>query len=118
MSQVADLTKHIERLLEEIERTTEQTPVSEARRASFRYIWLAPITVKLVDSQSPSEPLLLTAERISRHGLDFRSSRRLNVGQKVLVSLDTGEGELQIPATVVHSIESGVRFIVGVKFDS
>ena len=118
MSQVAELTKHIERLLEEIERTTEQTAVSEARRASFRYIWLAPITVKLVDSQSPSEPLLVTLGRISRYGLDFRSSQRLEVDQKVLVGLDTDEGELQIPSTVVHSSESVAGFTVGVKFDS
>ncbi len=118
MPQVAEVTKHIERLLEQIERTTGQKPVPDARRASFRYIWLAPATVKLVDSQSPSEPLLVTLGHISRDGLEFRSSRRLKVDQKVLVGLETDEGELQIPATVAHSTESGVRFVVGVRFDS
>ena len=118
MQQVTEVTKHIERLLEQIERTTGQKPVSEARRDSLRYIWLAPATVILVDSQSPSEPLLVTLGHISRDGLEFRSSRRIKVDQKVLVGVYTDEGELQIPATVVHSTESGVRFIVGVKFDS
>ncbi len=117
MPQVAELTKHIERLLEQIERTTGQKAVSEARRASFRYIWLAPATVKLVDSQSPSEPLLVTLGHISRDGLGFRSSRRLQPDQKVLVTLETDEGELQIPATVVHSSESVTGFVVGVRFD-
>jgi len=64
-----------------------------------------------------SEPLFVTLGHISRDGLDFRSSRRLQPGQKVLVTLETDEGELQIPATVVHSTESVVRFVVGVKFD-
>ncbi len=118
MPDVAELAKHIERLLEEIERTTGQTPVSEAKRGSFRYVRLAPATIKLVDSQSPSEPLLVTVANISRDGLDFRSSRRFQLQEKVLISLETDEGELQIPATVVHSTESGVRFVVGVRFDS
>ena len=117
MPQVIDVTKRIERLLEQIERTTGQKPVSEARRDSLRYIWLAPATVILVDSQSPSEPLLVTLGHISRDGLEFRSSRRIKVDQKVLVSLETDEGELQIPATVVHSTESVSGFLVGVAFD-
>ena len=70
--------------------------------------------MKLVGSQSPSELLLVTLGQIS---LEFRSSQRLKVDQKVLVGLETDEGELQVPATVVHSTESGVRFIVGVRFD-
>ena len=73
--------------------------------------------MKLVGSQSPSELLLVTLGQISRDGLEFRSSQRLKVDQKVLVGLETDEGELQVPATVVHSTESGVRFIVGVRFD-
>ena len=117
MSQVAELTKQIERLLEEIERTTEQTPVSDARRASFRYVWPGHATVEFVDPDNWFEPLLVTVGHISRDGLDFRSPRRFQVDQKLLITLDTDEGQLQIPATVIHSTQSVVKFATGVMFD-
>ena len=117
MPKVTEVRKRINRLLEQIERTTGQKPQPDARRASFRYAWPAHATVELVDPDNSSEPLFVTLGHISRDGLDFRSSRKLQSDQKVLVTLETDEGELQIPATVVHSTESVVRFVVGVKFD-
>ena len=117
MPQVAEVTKHIERLLEQIERTAGQKPVSDVRHASFRYVWPAQITVELVDPDNSSEPLFVTLGHISRDGLDFRSSRRLEPNEKVLVTLETDEGQLQIPATVVHLTESVGRSVVAVKFD-
>ena len=117
MPRVAELTKHIEHLLEQIERSTNQEPQPDARHASFRYAWPAHATVELVDADNSSEPLSVTLEHISRDGLDFRSSRSFQPDQKVLISLETDEGELQIAATVVHSTESVEKFVVGVKFD-
>jgi hypothetical protein len=117
MPKMTELRKRVNRLLEQIERTTGQKPQPDARRASFRYAWPARATVELVVRDNSSEPLFVTLGHISRDGLDFRSSRRFQPGQKVLVTLETDEGELQIPATVVHSTESVVRFVVGVKFD-
>jgi len=112
MSQVTELTKQIERLLEEIGRTTEQTPVS------FRHVWPGHATVEFVDADNLSEPLFVTVGHISRDNLDFRSSRELEPGEKVLVTLETDQGQLQIPATVSHSTGSVAGFIVGVRFDS
>ena len=117
MSKVTEIKRHIDRLLEQIERSTNQESRPDARRASFRYAWPAHATVELVGPDDSSEPLLVSLSRISRDGLDFRSSRWFQLQQKVLISLETDEGELQIPATVVHTTESGVRFVVGVKFD-
>ena len=117
MSKVTEIKRHIDRLLEQIERSTNQESRPDARRASFRYAWPAHATVELVDPDNSSEPLFVTLGHISRDGLDFRSSRKLQPDQKVLITLETDEGELQIPATVVHSTESVVKFVVGVKFD-
>ena len=117
MPKVTELKKHINRLLEQIELSTNQKPGPDARRASFRYTWPAHASVKLVGPDDSSEPLFVTLGHISRDGLDFRSSRRLQPDQKVLVTVETDEGELQIPATVVHSTESVVGFVVAVKFD-
>jgi len=117
MPKVTEVRKHINRLLEQIERSTNQKPQPDARRASFRYAWPAQATVEPVEPDNSSEPLFVTLGHISRDALDFRSSRRLQREQKVLLTLETVEGKLQIPATVVHSTESVVRFVVGVKFD-
>ncbi len=117
MTKVTEVKKHIDRLLEQIELSTNQKPGPDARRASFRYAWPAHASVKLVGPDDSSEPLFVTLGHISRDGLEFRSSRRLQRDQKVLVTVETDEGELQIPATTVHSTESIIGFVVGVKFD-
>ena len=117
MPKVAEVRKDIERLLEHIELSTGQKPASEYRRASWRYKWTAPATVKLMDSNDSSEPLYVTTRTIFAHGLDFRSPRMFERDCKVLITIETDEGELQIPATVVHYTESVGMPIVGVIFD-
>ena len=117
MPKVAEVTKSIERLLEHIALSTGQKPASEYRRASWRYKWTAPAAVKLIDSNDSSEPLYVTTRTIFAQGLDFRSPRMLDRGCKVLITLETNEGELRIPATVMHSTKSVGMPIVGVAFD-
>ena len=116
MPGVTEVRERITRFVEQIERATNQEPGPDARRASFRYAWPAHATVQLVGPNEPSEPLFVTLGHISRDGLDFRCSRRLTLEQKLLVSVETDEGELQIAATVVHSTESVAGFVVGVRF--
>ncbi len=111
------MRKQINRLLELIEHSTNQKPQNDARRASFRYIWPGHATVQLVDSNGSSEPLFITLGHISRSGLEFRSTRRFQLDQKLLITLEIEEGQLQIPATVVHSTQSVLKFVIGVKFD-
>ena len=117
MLSTVELRESIIRLLEQIERTTGQKPQPDARRASFRYAWPVQATIELVDADDSSEPLFVTVGHISRDGSDFRSSRELEPDEKVLVTLETDQGQLQIPATVVHSTQSIVKFVIGVKFN-
>jgi len=49
--------------------------------------------------------------------LDFHSPRMLKRGSKILINLQSEEGELQIPATVIHSTESVGMPITRVIFD-
>ena len=111
------MREQIKRLLEQIKSSSNQTPQSDARRASFRYNWPGHAMVELVDPDTSSEPLFVTVGHLSQDGLEFRSSHELKPGQKVLVTLETDEGQLQIPATVVHSTQSVGRPIIAVKFD-
>ena len=109
--------ERITRLLEQIKGSTNQEPQSDARRTSFRYAWPGHATVELVETDNASEPLLVTVGHISRDGLEFRSPGKLEPDRKVLVTLETDEGQLQIPAIVVHSTESVGRPIIAVKFN-
>ena len=117
MPNVAEVKKDLERYLEQIELVTGQEQVPIAKRASWRYQWVTPVTVEFVDSKDSSEPLYATTRSISAQGLDFRSPRMLERGSKVLISLETDEGQLQIPATVMHSTESVGMPVTGVTFD-
>jgi len=112
-----ELKERINRLLEQTELATGQEPLSEARRASWRYTLLAPATVEFVDPVDSPKLLYVTTRTITAHSLDFRSPSVLERGQKLLITLDTDEGQLRIPATVVHSTESVGMPIVGVEFD-
>lgn len=108
---------HIKRLLEWIELCTGQTPAPEIKRASSRYTWIAPGIVEFVDFKDCSEPVYITTRAISARGLDFRSSRMPKPGCKLLISLETCQGDMQIPATVMHSTESVGMALTGVRFD-
>ena len=117
MPQVAEVTKHIERLLEQIEISTGQAQAPTGKRATWRYGWVASARVELDDSRDSSEPLYITTRSISAEGLDFYSPHVFERDCKVLIILETDEGELQIPATVMHSTESVGMPITGVHFD-
>ena len=117
MAQVAEGRKDVERLLKQIELSTGQAQVPAAKRATRRYAWVASARVELVDSRDSSEPLYITTRSISAEGLDFHSPHAFEPDCKVLIILETDEGELQIPATVMHSTESVGMPITGVRFD-
>ncbi len=114
---MSEVKERLDCLLEQIKGSTNQKPQLATRRTAFRYVWPGHATVELVAPDDSSEPLSVTVGHISRGGLDFRSPRRFHVDQKVLVSLETDQGQLQIPATVMHSTESVLKFIIGVRFD-
>ena len=119
MINVLEVKKRRNRLLGQIKLAAGQKEVEvpEAKRACWRYRWVVPGTIVFVDSKDSSRLLFITTSTISAEGLDFRSPRILEPGCKVLITLETDEGQMQIPATVTHSTESVGMPIVGVAFD-
>ena len=117
MPSAIEVRNRVQCLLEQIERYTGQKQAPEIRRATWRRVWATSGTVEFVDFKGYYEPLYITTYTISAHGLDFRSPRRPKPGCKVLINLQTDEGELQIPATVMHSTESVGMPVTGVSFD-
>ena len=119
MAKVALVRDDLEWLLQQVEIATGQRPVEVPgdKRDARRYKWLTAGTVTFVDYKDYSEPLCITTYTISVNGLDFRSPRMLEPGCKILLTLETDEGQLRIPATVVHSTPSIGLPTVGVSFD-
>ena len=114
---MTEMREQIDSLLEQIKQSLHKDAQIDTRRASFRYVWPGHASVQLVGPDESSEPLLVTVGHISRNSLDFRSPRRFHVDQKLLITLETDQGPLQIPATVMHTTESVLKFVIGVKFD-
>ena len=117
MPNVAELTKDIEYYLEQIKLASGQEQVPIAKRATWRYRWVTPVTVEFINSKGSSESLYAATCSISAQGLDFRSPRMLERGCKVLICLESHDGQIQIPATVKHSTDSVGMPTVGVRFD-
>ncbi len=119
MPSAIEVRNRVQFLLEQIELSTgrKETEIPGAKRSSWRRMWVSPATIEFVDSKDSSEPVYITTRSISAHGVDFRSSRMPKPGCKLLMSLETDHGELQIPATVMHSTQSVGMPITGVRFD-
>ena len=111
------LKDQLQRLLRHIKFHTGQREKSEWRRDNFRFLWQVPAQVELLDSNEISEPVNVLTGTISASGIDFRSYRSLKRGQKVLITVETDDGHVQIRGTVMHSTDLFSKDKVGVKFD-
>ena len=112
----AETKQSILRFLEHIELSTGQIQLPDKRRSAWRYEWHGSAVVRCLDTGVPSEPMYVLASHISPVGLEFRCSCKLDPGQEVMITLDSPEGDLEVPATVVHATASIGRNIIGVKF--
>ncbi len=118
MPSAIGVRNHIQRLLGHIKNCTGLKEKSEWRRASYRFAWSAPAKVELLDPNDFSDPLYVRTGTVSAHGMDFLSPRKLKRGQRVMITLEADNSEVQIPATVVYSTDwFGCKDKVGVKFE-
>ena len=120
MNDLEQIKTGLDKLLEYVERSTNQEPLDEARRSTWRYSWPTPATVELVGGDGPeksSEPLYVTVHNISRESVDFYSPHELEMDSKVVITLEGEDGELSLPATVLSSISSVGKPLVSVRFD-
>lgn len=117
MNQIEDVRTCLQQLLKSIEVATTQKQIADRRRAPWRYEWQGMATVRCVESDGLSEPLYVLISHISMTGMDFRCSREMERGQKVLIILELEDGNLEIHATVKHSTGSIGKNIIGVSFE-
>ena len=117
MATKIELKDQFERLIRHIKFYSGQKDKSEWRRDGHRFLWQVPAQVQVLDATDVAEPVDVWTGTISKSGLDFLSPRKLQRGQKVLITLEANNSQVQILGTVIHSTDLFSRDKVGVKFD-
>ena len=105
----------LHRLLERIKLETGQKEKSEWRRSGYRFACSVPAKIEMFDTDDASEPLEVWTGTISEGGLDFFCRSALKRGQKLLITLDLGDSQIQMLGTVVHSTDLLSKYRIGVK---
>jgi len=107
------------RFVEQIEHQTSQEQRPDYRRGLWRLLYIAPGTVELEEPLSSGEAIYMTSRDISVEGMGFVSHSSFKKGQRIVITLDTPEGQLEIRGSVMHSkptISMGT-YVTGVKFE-
>jgi hypothetical protein len=109
--------EQMELLIEQLQPSTSQTHPSDGKRKNWRRIYETPGTLELKSNLGNSDPIFISIRDINKEGLGFFSRCRLIVGQKFIINMAIGDGEIEVPAAVIHCTETFGMFKVGVKFD-
>lgn len=109
--------KQMETVIARIQQTTHQQEHSDMRRDQWRLRFGTPGTATQDDGLPVSEPIYISTQDISTGGLGFLANRELKSGQKLLITIETDFGDIEIPATVMHSTTTIGGNKVGVRFD-
>ena len=115
MPNIIESRDQLQSLLRRIKFHTGQKEKSEWRRSNYRFACSVPAKVELLDPDDSSEPLEVWTGTISAGGLDFFSRSKLKRGQKLLITLDLGDSQVQLLGTVVHSTDLLSKHRIGVK---
>jgi len=107
----------MEKLVEQLRTSTSQNEQSEWRRKCWRMKFEAPGMAALECSSITDDPIYLTTHDINPDGLGFLCHHKLTIGQKLIINIETENGEIEIPATVMHCTTTVGMFKVGVHFD-
>lgn len=107
----------MKQFVKQLRKSAGQIEKPDGRRASWRLAHAVPGVVEVDEPLALSEPIYIVTRDISVDGLGFMSHQKLRPGQKLLITIETDAGELEIPTVVVHATASVGMFKIGVKFD-
>ncbi len=106
----------MKKLFSELLRKYNFVPKHEFKRQYWRMPYVTHGYVQVL-GENYQEPIYITIQNISEAGIGFIAKEKLNPTQKVNVVLETNEGEIEIPATIVHCTESVGMYKIGARFD-
>jgi len=109
----------INRVVDQIKRSTGQEEADAARRANWRFLSFLLTKIELEDEDQPdnAEPLYVSTYNISTTGLGFFSRAEYEPGRKMRITLEIDDEKVEVSATVVHSTRALGMYKTGVKFD-
>ena len=117
---IVETQSQMQTLIEQLRCFTDQEErTDESRRRSWRLMYAAHGVIDYSESESDSnnEPIYITTRDISPTGLGFLTKQELQIGQKLIIFLDTDFGQVEITCHVVHCTPTIGMYKTGVKFD-
>jgi hypothetical protein len=114
---LVETKEQMERVVEQLKSSPLQNALPERRRNRWWMTYHTPGTVEMGDGSGNLQPIYMAIHDISMEGLGFLSHKPLISGQKLVINLETDNGEIEVCDTVVHCTETLGKFKIGVKFD-
>ncbi len=104
------------RIIQLIKEATLQEEGTDGRRGHWRLEYGTPGIIVPEQDANLFEPIYVTTRDISLEGVGFFSTHRLRPGQRILITVETDFGDLEVPAKVVHTNGTVGGFKIGAKF--
>ena len=111
-----DLQKEIQALVAEIQFSAVQEDTPWRLRTSCRFHQKLPLSIDIPDHPF-LKPIYASMRDISIGGLCFESIHEFNVGQQLIITIETEYKHYRILSVVTHSNFKGPMFRTGVSFD-
>jgi c-di-GMP-binding flagellar brake protein YcgR len=114
---VVETKSHMVRLVEQLRASTAQEDRQEGRRKNWRLVFATPGSLEVDGEAKSSEPIYITTRDISSGGLGFLCRRPLEIGRKLVLYIETDNGEVEVAGTVRHCTATVGMYKIGVEFD-
>jgi len=107
----------MERVVKQMKKAAKAVEKSEWRRKHWRLNVDVPGTVEMQENPKTADPLTITTRNISEEGLGFWSDQPIPKGCKILATIETDQGTVEVRGSITHCTGIIGRFMVGVLFD-
>jgi hypothetical protein len=114
---VVETKSQMRRLVEQLRATSEPPDQSGDRRGGWRLMFAVLGVIEVEENIGNNNPIFITTHDISDEGLCFLTHNKLEIGQKLLMNMETDLGDVEVSATVIHCTGTVGMYKIGVKFD-
>jgi c-di-GMP-binding flagellar brake protein YcgR len=114
---IVETKAQMARLVDQLKASSEQVDRPEShRRERWRLMFATPGSIEM-DASQDNSPIYVTTRDISVEGLGFLCRQQMEVGQKLVIKINTDLGEVEIIGTVRHCTATVGMYKVGLRFD-
>jgi hypothetical protein len=102
--------------MEQIREWAAATEDEAGRRAKVRYDY-GTCGRLISEEESASDPVYITINDVSAGGVGFFASHQVEKGSRILITLETDFGDLEISGVVAHCTPTVGGYRAGVSFE-